>query len=57
MGGWLVGQFTVFSVPAQNWMPVALAIVLVGIVFRGGQTARSITDAGCSRGLGPIRLH
>jgi hypothetical protein len=33
MGDWLAGQFTVFGVPGQNWMLVALAIILAGIVL------------------------
>jgi hypothetical protein len=33
MGDWLVSQFTVFGIPAQNWMLMALAIVLAGIII------------------------
>jgi hypothetical protein len=33
MGGWLVGHFTVFGVTGQNWMLIALAIILVSIIF------------------------
>jgi hypothetical protein len=32
MGNWLVRHYTVFGIPAQNWMPVALAIMLVAIL-------------------------
>jgi hypothetical protein len=28
MGQWLVRQFIVFGIPGQNWMLVALAIIL-----------------------------
>jgi hypothetical protein len=33
MGDWLVRHFTLFGIPAQNWMLMALAIVLVGVAF------------------------
>jgi hypothetical protein len=33
MGDWLVMHFTLFGMPAQNWMLVALAIMLVGIII------------------------
>jgi len=29
---WLLGEFTVLGVHFQNWMPVALAIVALGIL-------------------------
>jgi hypothetical protein len=29
MGDWLVGDFMIFGVQAQNGMPIALAIILV----------------------------
>jgi hypothetical protein len=32
IGQWLLGQFTLFGVPFQNWMAVALVIVVVWIV-------------------------
>jgi hypothetical protein len=31
MGDWLVRHVTVFGIPAQNWMLLALAIVLVSM--------------------------
>jgi len=31
MGDWLVRGFTVLGVPAQNWMLLVLAILLIGI--------------------------
>jgi hypothetical protein len=31
MGDWLVRQFTVFGIPGQNWMLIALGIILIGI--------------------------
>jgi hypothetical protein len=31
IGQWLVGQFALFGVPFQNWMAVALVIVVFGI--------------------------
>jgi hypothetical protein len=31
VGDWLVRGSTVFGVPAQNWMLIALAIIAVGI--------------------------
>jgi hypothetical protein len=33
MGDWLVTRFTVFGVPGQNWMLIALAIIVVSIVL------------------------
>jgi hypothetical protein len=33
MGDWLVRHFMVFGIPGQNWMPIALAVIVVGIVF------------------------
>jgi cbb3-type cytochrome oxidase subunit 3 len=33
MGAWLVEHFTVFGVPAQNWMLIALALILIGIIL------------------------
>jgi hypothetical protein len=33
MGNWLVGQVTIFGFQAQNWMMIALAIIVIGIVF------------------------
>jgi hypothetical protein len=32
VGQWLVGQFSLFGVPFQNWMAVAALIVLLWIV-------------------------
>jgi hypothetical protein len=32
MGNWLVGQVTIFGFQAQDWMMIALAIIVVGIV-------------------------
>jgi hypothetical protein len=32
MGDWLVRNFTVFGAPAQNWMLIALAIILIGLI-------------------------
>jgi hypothetical protein len=31
---WLVGEFAVFGVHFQNWMPIAVAIVLLCIVYQ-----------------------
>jgi hypothetical protein len=31
MTDWLVGYFTIFGIQAQNWMLLALAIVVIGI--------------------------
>jgi hypothetical protein len=33
MGNWLVGQVTIFGFQTQNWMMIALAIIVVWIVF------------------------
>jgi hypothetical protein len=33
MGDWLVGQFTVFGITGQNWMLIALAIIVVSIAI------------------------
>ena len=33
MGAWLVSQFPVFGLPFQNWMAVAVAIILVSALF------------------------
>jgi di/tricarboxylate transporter len=38
IGQWLVGQFALFGIPFQNWMAVALAIVvlwMLGLWFAG----------------------
>jgi hypothetical protein len=32
MGDWLVGQFTVFGIHSQNWMPLAAVILLAALV-------------------------
>jgi hypothetical protein len=32
MGDWLAEHFTLLGVPFQNWMVVAVAIILVGAV-------------------------
>jgi hypothetical protein len=32
MGEWLVRDFTILGIPGQNWMPIALAIILIAIV-------------------------
>jgi hypothetical protein len=29
---WLVRDFTIFSVPGQNWMLIEIAIILIGFV-------------------------
>jgi hypothetical protein len=33
MADWLVANFTIFGVHAQNWMVIALAIILIWIVM------------------------
>jgi hypothetical protein len=33
MDEWLVAQFPVFGLPFQNWMVVAIAIVVVSALF------------------------
>jgi hypothetical protein len=33
MGVWLVSHFTIFGFQAQNWMPLALALIAVAIIF------------------------
>jgi len=33
MAQWLVAQFPIFGVPFQNWMAVAIAIVVVSALF------------------------
>jgi hypothetical protein len=33
MGDWLVSHVTIFGIQTQNWMLIALAIIVVGIVF------------------------
>jgi len=33
MGDWLVSNCSVFGVQGQNWMLIAFAIVLIGIVL------------------------
>jgi hypothetical protein len=33
MGDWLVGHFAIFGVRAQNWMPLAPAIIAIAIIF------------------------
>jgi hypothetical protein len=34
MGGeWLAGEFSLFGIHFQNWMPLFVAIVLVAVVF------------------------
>jgi hypothetical protein len=32
IGQWLVGQFSLFGVPFQNWMALAVVIVVLWIV-------------------------
>jgi hypothetical protein len=31
---WLASEFTLFGVHFQNWMPLALAIVVLGVLFQ-----------------------
>jgi cell division protein FtsX len=31
MSDWLVRKFTLFGVPVQNWMFIALVMILIGI--------------------------
>jgi hypothetical protein len=33
VGNWLVARFTLFGVTFQNWMTVALVIVLIGMLI------------------------
>jgi hypothetical protein len=33
MGDWLTRHFTIFGGTVQNWMLVALAVIVVGIVL------------------------
>jgi hypothetical protein len=33
MGEWLVKQFTLLGVTFQNWMALALAIILIGVLI------------------------
>jgi hypothetical protein len=33
MGVWLVSHFTIFAAQAQNWMPLALALIAGAIIF------------------------
>jgi hypothetical protein len=33
MGVWLVSHFTIFVAQAQNWMPLALALIAAAIIF------------------------
>ena len=40
MGDLLVRHFMIFGVPGQNWMLIALAIILVGLSVRGGHENR-----------------
>jgi hypothetical protein len=40
MGDWLVRHFTAFGVQDQNWMLVALAIMLVSIAISSRRSGR-----------------
>ena len=33
MAEWLVAHFTLFGVPVQRWMPLAVAVILVGVLL------------------------
>jgi hypothetical protein len=33
LGAWLVGDLSVLGVHLQNWMPIAVAIVVLWIVY------------------------
>lgn len=33
MADWLIGEFSIFGIQMQNWMPIALAITIVAIVY------------------------
>jgi hypothetical protein len=33
MAQWLAGEFTLLGVHFQNWMPLALAIIVLWVVF------------------------
>jgi hypothetical protein len=33
MGDWLVTQFTLFGVPLQSWMLLALVVILIGVLL------------------------
>jgi hypothetical protein len=32
MAGWLTGEFVVFGIHIQNWMPIAVALIAVWII-------------------------
>jgi hypothetical protein len=32
MAGWLTGEFVVFGIHFQNWMPIAVALIAVWII-------------------------
>jgi hypothetical protein len=46
MGDWLVRQFTIFNIPIQNCMVIALAIILIGIVLVAAPVGRPIGPFG-----------
>jgi hypothetical protein len=33
MGNWLVSDFQIFRIVVQNWMPLALAMVVVAVII------------------------
>jgi hypothetical protein len=37
MDHWLVRQFTVFGIPFQNWMFVALALIVIAVLIAKGE--------------------
>ena len=39
-GQWLVGEFTVFGIHFQNWMPLAVGIVFLFILYQWLRASR-----------------
>jgi hypothetical protein len=37
VGDWLVARFTLFGVTIQNWMTVALAVILIAVLIAWGR--------------------
>jgi hypothetical protein len=47
MGDWLVRHFSIFGVQAQNWMPLALALIAVAIIFAWVSNSRLSAAPSC----------
>jgi len=32
LGDWLIGEFSLFGIHFQNWMPLVVALVVIGVI-------------------------